>query len=212
MKRKSSRTSNRPSKRMRTFRRRPRLRRTLRNNIHWFKRTCQYTQLLTANTANVGVLGKLSFKLSDLPNYSEFASLFDQYTIRGIKLRIVPNYTSADANPLSSIVKAPNLHTCLDFDDDSLATGVTDLMEYPTYKMTQGHRIHARYFKPAVATMVYNTSTTSGYGQKKNVWLDCVNASIPHYGLLYYIDGINSTTQLAWQVYATFYCGFKGVR
>lgn len=177
------------------------------SRIHSFKRVTEST------TLNGGTTGVLEFRLNELPNNSEFTNLFDRYRIRGVSVRIVPNISSYDGNPAASAVSRANVHTAVDLNDSTAPANVQELMQYDTYKMTTGDRIHQRYFKPRVSNEIFRTAISTNYAMGSgNQWLDCTvnGADLPHFALKWVIDsaGVNYT----YRVYKTFYLEFQGTK
>lgn len=191
--------------------RRTRISSRLSTGVHYFKRTFQSTAIEVNNISTI--VGSYSFKLSDLLNYTEFSNLFDEFMILGVKIKFIPSVTGADANPTSSIVTMPNLFTCIDYDSAQTPT-LSEILQYPNVKITKASSIHSRYFKPHVAYLTYKTALTSGYGSKTNVWVDFENPDVPHYGLLWCLDGNFGTGNgsLYLKPYITYYFACKGVR
>lgn len=185
--------------------------RRLARGIHYFKRTCQLTQL-SFNNASTNV-GAYVFSIGNLPNVTEFSNLFDEYLITGIKIKFIPDITGNDATPIGSVVALPNFYTVIDHDDNTAPSNLDELLQYQTLRMTQGHRIHSRYLKPMVSNAVYKVGLTSGYGSMRAQWCDFSNTDIAHYGLKYCMDpSWNNATALKYQVIATFYFKCRGVR
>ncbi|AUM61741.1 capsid [uncultured virus] len=142
---------------------------------------------------NYGAIGA-SFRLSDLPNYTEFTNLYESYKINRITVRITPMATGAAAGAAfsSTVTQTAILfHWCLDYDDSSVPTasdaGVQALRQRSGYKF---RNIYANDGKPIVISWVprvaasyYNSAVSTAYGQKASPWLDEGSDSCPHYGL-----------------------------
>lgn len=208
MKRKAVSQGGRAAKR---FRRRPNIRRPLRRpgrmpKVHNFKRV---TQAVTI-TPGTGVM---EFRLNELVNVSEFTNLFDRYRIRGVQVKIVPAVTGYDGNPQATAAGRPNLHTAIDYNDSTAPANVLELMQYDTYKMTPGDRVHKRYFSPRPSQEVFRTAISSSYATlPRNTWLDCTTSGIdiPHFCLKWVTD--NTGVAFNWIVYKTFYFQCVGTK
>lgn len=149
-------------------------------NVYSFKRTVYVPQWATVNALGDQPF-KLEPKLSDLPNYTEFTALFDQYRIKGVSFKLIPRYNvvpQTSGNPLLPT----QVMSVLDYDGTGPNT-LTAIRQYQTLRTTRNTSIHKRYFKPAILQMVYESSTTTAYGPKWNQWIDCNNDTVPHYGL-----------------------------
>lgn len=216
----------RPRKVMRRKPRKVAVRRNrLQRQVHMFKRIVnlgQYTASITSGSVpTISPVSKaFSFQLSDLPNVSEYTSLFDQYKITGIKLRIVPR-TAMTTQGVVTGTTAPvgygQVVTAIDYDDAANPIAKDTLLEYGSAKYTSSNKIHSRYFKPKVLNAVWVNIASTGYSPVKAPWIDQANNNLPHYGLKMWIDapensGGGSNSSISYDVYATYYFMCKNTR
>lgn len=177
-----------------------------RQPVQYFKRSAYTAGWITASNSSDQVVS-FEFALSGLPSYTEFTTLYDQYMIKGAKFTLIPRFNVAN----SANVDLPSqVFSILDF-DGTPPTTLNQMMQYENLKMTRGTDLHKRYLKPAVLPQVYNGITT-GYSMKKNVWLDCSNDSIPHYGATVCIPQVNSLESIKYDLKVELYLAFKNVR
>lgn len=186
-----------------------------------FKRTCN--KLWTTNSAggtNDGLIRvsaasaqniQYTFQLSDLPDYTEITTLYDQYKIKAISLRFVPFQNSADINPNASVVYAQPIHSVLDFTDTTNLATLNDYMEYSTYKMTKGLRDHRRYLYPKQIVYALDEGA-SVLADVQNKWLRSESPGVDHLGVKVHIPQALATTSTIYQVFATFYVLAKQVK
>lgn len=174
-----------------------------------------YWDSVTGSFINCDGQGR-EFKLSDLPNVTEFTNLFDAYRIRGVKLDFLPIYNSHEINegPAASPfdrVGMPIITYARDYDDAMAPAGEDTLLQYSTNSRLVLSNKKSIYIRnPRVAQSVYKSGVTAAYAEaKKNLWIDCANADVPHYGLKYYVPTINLSKILYIRVYATYYLEFK---
>lgn len=217
---------------------------------HMFKRVVEAPSITLS--WNAKTYWSYAFKFNDLPNFQEFQSLYDLYRVNKLKVMIVPNFTGLDGgsvplgNPLtiddtpSSGMKVlnnfvwwnglPNVHSVIDYDSISLIDNLPDLMQYSTYRMTRGNRVHSRYWTPAVIMGTESECDPEGElartptTQKFRPWLDtATGVCVPHYGMKLCIDQGPSTqngytgsngdnNEVKCRVYVTAYFECKGVR
>lgn len=205
-----ARQGGRSRKRMR-FTRVPRGRTRNLGGLHYFKRTYQGSEITVNNVS--AITGGLDFKLNQLPSYSEFTALFDEYRINGIRFEIVPLFTSDDLNPASTFLTLPNMHTVIDYDDSTTPADLNEMLQYPNRRMTRGNVKHVRYWKPKIASTVWNAGVASGYGATR-MWIDCSNPGVSHYGLKWATDGNFGTgsQSITYKTYITMYIACRGVR
>jgi len=191
-----------PSKYGRRMRRK-RIMRTM-TNTHMFKRTA-----VTVLTINDNFTHHADpFTLNSLPDYAEFTNLFDQYKICAIKQKFIFDKCSADANSVTSSL-LPNIYSVLDRDDDTALTAIDDYCQYDTLKMKRINNPFKRYFRPRMATAVYQGAFT-GYAQGGNMWVDTGSPGVEYYGHKWGIDatmegGIGSHLLGTIKIFTTYY-------
>jgi len=160
--------------------------------------TFRRTYSITILSANTGVTANgFSFALSNLPNYTEFTSLFDQYRILQASVSFLPYANSSSSGAVSGSFPGI-IASAIDYDDASLP-GATDLQQYESYKRNPAFEEFVRTIKPRVAIAAYNGSTFTGYVNRYAPWIDANSPSVPHYGLKTVI--INSTYATSTPVY-----------
>lgn len=137
----------------------------------------------SGTTNNAYGAAAYDFRVSDIPNVSEFGTLFDQYKITGVKLKFVymtatqQDYPDAGSNPSSSQV---TMLLWNDFDDITTPTasnagwsaaqetGRVKAKVFPNVK----NNTMSIFLRPKVLTAIVDSSgTTTGRGDL-NPWLD----------------------------------------
>lgn len=161
----------------------------------------------------------LKFLLSDVPQSSTFAALFDAYQLMHVKVKFVPlinMVNQSSTTPGSSSALVQFLETVIDYDDSALLTAEVQLLDYQTFKQSVGYKQQTRTITPCVSTLVYKTSgTTIAYSQKRKVLIDIANTDVEHYGLKGCIPTTSTAAanmQCRWRVYITSHWRFKQVR
>jgi hypothetical protein len=131
--------------------------------------------------------------IADLPNYTELTTLFDKYKINGVKIDFFQPYQNGAGNMDSSTSASQQrmpmirLHTVHDYDDNS-AIGISDMMQYPSYKCIEltsanlKNGKYSRYTRPAILRSVYETLVSTGYESvKRHGYLDSSSTDVAHY-------------------------------
>lgn len=194
--------------------------------VYRYKRTFIGTTI--ASNQGSDRLGSIVFKLSDVPNVTEFTSLYDVYRIAGVKITFFPSsgelvYDVSQINPVSGNALAPiipgsllpRFMTVIDEDDNTTPSSTNDLLQYQNLKITSGTK-HVVYLKPRFSSTVYKSLTASGYAVgPRNLWLDCSDSTIEHYGVKYSYESTPSVTPVGMfnmKVHITYYLEFKDVR
>lgn len=129
--------------------------------------------------------------LAQLTNASDFTNLFEQYQITDVQYDFYMEI-SPDAQGGSTSVW-PKLYACTDWDDATPPT-LAELRERSAtvVKVLDPAKPVSIKFKPTVLVTGYKTAVTSGYIPTRNVWIDTVDATVPHYGLKFAIDNLTN--------------------
>lgn len=170
-----------------------------------------------------------TFSLTDVPQYTEFTSLFDQYKINLIKIVWHFNKNSAELNErnappvttyMNLLTGIPSIRWYYDRDDGTVPTAAAFSQIQKIKSASLGRPVKA-IFKPNVLNIVYEGTVSNGYSPKYNQWIDCSDDGVPYYGLKYEIDGSGAgrvqdsandinVGYLTWDI--TYYCSFRDVR
>lgn len=224
------RSVNRRVRRRRTIRRRRvRTRRSVRRprsiyapSARFFKRKARITAVGTSTTGYAS--GAITFSLDSLPAYTEYTTLFDQFSVRYVKIYIVHRATNISMIETTNNVAVgmPNLVIVRDYDDSTAPSadeaGYNTLRQYDrskTFSFTPDRRDFSIGIRPAVAQDI-NSGVTTSYAPRWKAWVDCDYPATPHYGLKYVIQvpysGVGTCPSAYFDIYATYYLSFKQAR
>lgn len=184
----------------------PRSRLAIRQPIHYFKRTAFYSSYVQGSTLSTNAYGLIG-QLTQVPGYTDFTALFDQYRIMAMKIRLSPRANSAEVGTNQGLIK---MWSAVDYDDNTPITNISDMLQRPYVKQTKSSQEHVRYFKPRVNVPTPGIVNVIPGQSSTRQWLDCDNPSIPHYGLKVLVDQLPSGAQ-SWDVSVTYYLAFKNV-
>lgn len=189
-----------------------RMPRGLNIGIHHFKRTQVMASIQTSIVAGTNTHQAMSFKFSDLPNYTEFTTLFDQYRMNKFVLKLVPSFTGSEPTSAGAYYQMPNVWSVIDYDDAiDAGNNLISLFQYPNCKMTRGQKVHTRTWTPSILLDAYTGGTVGGAVNFKK-WLNMGDVNIPHYGIKLWIDQTGTTSPVEYRVFFTAYFSCKGVR
>lgn len=176
--------------------------RPLRSTV--IKRSC--TRDITTYNGGTYLEG-YDFKLSDLPNYSEFA-LYDQYRIDKITVHVL-----MDSNPISTFKvesstptgfyesSVPHLITCIDYDDATVPS-LDSILEHQTCVihgvLTPG-KMYSRTFMPK--SFAGNAIQTT--------WYDTLNGTQSHFGFKLAVVAGSATPLCKVYVYCDYYLSLR---
>lgn len=188
----------------------------LRQPVQYFKRV-EYNPGQIVVDATSDNVGAIVFSLAQVPSYTEFTSLYDQYKISAVKVKIVPRYNVSAFDNIQSAAATPyipQVFTAIDYDDSGVST-VSDLLQYQNCKMTRGNVIHQRYLKPRCRNILQNLNGTASARAPFRGWIDSADPEVIHYGLKWAIPPfatgpIEQTTKF--DVVVEYYLAMKNVR
>ena len=93
--------------------------------------------------------GNLTFKLSDLPAYTDFTNLFDQYRVLRLTYQFFPRTgTQSDTTQPGFFPAITLLTTAIDTSGDAAVPALTDLLEYASVEQKLLDRSHTISFVP----------------------------------------------------------------
>lgn len=181
---------------------------TSRPNVYSFKRKIFYENLFIVNS---GTPTGYAFeqKLNQLPNYTDFTNLYDQYLIKKIVVKMIPKISQHNlATTTIGNADLPQLHSVVDYDDATTPTSVSQLVEYQSHKMTRGNQIHTRVLVPKIEL----TSDGTANAPKSYQWLDCDSPAVNHRGLKFWFNAPQSTgCTIYYDMLVTVYLSCKNV-
>lgn len=162
--------------------------------------------------------GIYTFKLNDLPNYTDFTALYDQYKIAAVKIRFMPcqNVVKVQPDAMGVVISyAPRLFTVIDYDAGTFST-VNELRQYQSCKTVMGYRPVSMYLKPCWASEIYRTAALTGYGPKRG-FIDCSYVDVPHYSIKWGFEpydpsGTQQSSEYTYRVEAKYYITTRTVR
>lgn len=176
----------------------------------YFKRTVRFNDFsVTGSTGSHPIT--YQFRLNDLPGYTEFTSLFDQYKLCAVKVSFIPNknvnYISSSGDQFVYGV----FHSIIDY-DGSAPANENQFLEYENHKMTKANHTHTRYLKPRFLQSADATS----FALPRRGWLATNTPQIPHNSISFMVTDQNAentdTQYVVYMVYATYYISCKFVK
>jgi hypothetical protein len=173
--------------------------------VYRFKRTAFYSGLI-AGSITQDVSGALIGQLSQVPGYTEFVNMYDEYKITGIKWKFMPRANSAEAGTNQGLIK---LFTAIDRNDLNPPT-IQDILQYSSLKITPSNRTHTRYIKPTVINFANQTALGSGYMSNRG-WLSTDSPTVAHYGLKYLLQQLASGAQ-SYDLIVEYHLAFRNVK
>jgi len=165
---------------------------------------------ITATSAANGYYA-FGFVLTDLIDYSQWTSVFDQYKINMIEVDIV----AMTLLPAPSTGAQYSLgYVAIDYDDNVVPTSIGQIQAYSNSMILRPSRDLRFSLQPKTATEVQSTfaGATAGAGVSNSQWLDCTYNSVPHYGIKAAIVQSTSTNLTRWRILLRYHVSFRSVR
>lgn len=209
------------SKNTRRVRRRTGPARSLRDNNMLVKRCVHMSDNAIRTTWSSW---NYAFRLSDLPDYSQFTNLFDRYRINAVKLLFIPAYNSIEENQgnlnqassLNYLSVQPRVYTIIDKNGDATTSTENTMLENGNVRIIREPcKSFTVYCKNPCVQLAGEASGVIVSGiSKARQWCDTTNYNMAHYGISWggiAYNGTSSTVAQAYNIVATYYLQFKNV-
>lgn len=173
--------------------------------VYRFTRHCDISPSLLSNINPT--FGSINFSLNDLPNYTEFTSLYDMYKINAVTVTFIPQMTeNVSAVTLNNPYANTRFYSCIDYNDNSPPTTIDEVRQYQNCKVTSILRMHKRY--------IYKPKVLDAGGYTFSPWISTAFPSNNYYGLKYAVESTQATGALTFEfkIEAKFYMSFKIVK
>lgn len=127
---------------------------------------------------------------------TEFTNLYGDYKINWVRTRFIWENVER-TNTSTDLV--PKLHYVRDNDGDG-AVGLADMQQMGCKSIILSNRRPVtiwwkpKLFSPLYVTGVGDALTTVGYSAKTNQWIDTDYPTVPHYGIKYAIENMNTSS------------------
>lgn len=158
-------------------------------------------KLVSSVTASGGP-NAMIYKLDDIPDSVPYKQLYEEYSLRAVKVQFMPQETVNQTAGTANFV-IPTITTSVDTDDNTTAWSETDLMQRMNARVTLFNKPVTRYIK-------VKPSQIQDFGARMNSWFSTDQSDIPYYGLKYIVsNGGGSSQQSYYRVITTYYFAFK---
>jgi hypothetical protein len=150
----------------------------MRDRIYRFTQSFIAANVTTSSTIETD--SSYVFSLSQLPNATSLAAVFDRYRIIQCKLAFFPYATEA---VLTSGTTAGPCYTVLDYDDAN-STTIANLLSYDNLKIAPIGTYFERVLTPRAAVAAFSGSVFTSFAQAPSrQWMDVASPNIQYYGV-----------------------------
>lgn len=136
--------------------------------------------------------GSLQFMLAHVSNVSEIVSLFDNYRIKMVYVKVIPGFNSVDmvgGSITGAQHELPTMHYTIDNDDATVPGNRTAVLENSYSKSVRLDKPFTIAIKPRAQNVVVGTGSSPAGGMlPANTWLDSSSQTIPHFGMKMWFD------------------------
>jgi hypothetical protein len=143
------------------------------------------------------------FTASDILDFNDLASVFDQYKLEYVEARLVPNITEA----ISSTPLSAKNYSCIDYDDANAFTSLNDPVQYSNCHVWEPTDPIQVAIQPRFAYAAFATGVFSSFANSKPRWIDCASPGVQHYGLKFAFGP--GTTAVAYTVQFRYTISFR---
>jgi hypothetical protein len=177
-----------------------------------FVQTLAETQLTQTNSVQYYTAG---YGFAQIPQYSSFAAIFDQYKIEEIQVVFRPMLNAVgQVNPnVATGFIAPQLYTVVDYDDSATPSSIAQLESYANCNVSMYETV-AITFTPHIAVGGAYGSSFTQYTNMEPQWIDCSSPNVTHYGIKAGCDGgdTSMTNFQVWLITTRVRVAFRNVR
>lgn len=175
-------------------------------SIHRFRKSVDKSALSSSTSADT--LQSYAFKLTDLPEYASYTTIFDQYRIVKIELTFIG--TNQAPNAAATLQRTPCIYTAIDYDDNGTPASVATVLNYANVRIHAPGKTFTIAWRPHAAVGMYNGTNFSNYGNLTSPWIDAASSDVLHFGVKVAIPSYAFIS--AFQVIAAYTVEFRNVR
>lgn len=166
-------------------------------------------QLIGTPSGGANTVLLFRFRLSDITDYAQWTSVFDQYRFKRITAIIQgSNQTSNLATPM-----VQPFVTVIDYDDAT--TTIASLGAALNYGSSYIHHPTCndrRSFVPHTSGALYSGGAATGASNVKNQWIDAATTDVDHFGFKVFIAPSTTTNVYTWMLYFEYVMEYKNNR
>lgn len=134
--------------------------------------------------------GAYDFRLNNLPNFAEFAALFDVYKIWKVDVMFIPKYNTSDFATGGSGYGLPTIYVAEDRSDAVAPASVNEIMEYNSVRSQRFDRTLKYTCWPTLPGISGSGATTGIIisDRQKDLFLRTSEANVQYCGIKWALD------------------------
>jgi len=157
-------------------------------------------------TLSTTTFGAFSFRLNEVPNYTEFTAMYDQYKINAISITFYPQLTGVTSYIGSTTIQNARFLTAIDLTDNTPPSQMDDLREYENCECHSATETFTVY--------ISNPRFIDSNGALRTGYLATTSPSTTYYGLKYGLDILSPSAAgtYTYRCEAVYYMSFKAIK
>lgn len=163
---------------------------------------------ITSTSGANGYYG-FGFQFQDIPDYIQWASVFDQYKIDSVDIDIRP------VTQASLPATAPGYAigwVAVDYDDNATPSTIASIQNYSNAMLLSPGRGLRLRIRPKLDVGIYNSGATNAGAVVGGLWLDMAYPAIQYHGLKIAINASTSTNVNTWYLLARYSVSMRSSR
>jgi len=153
------------------------------NSIHRIIKNYDIAAIITSTAVGAFISYGAAFAFGNLPDYTTYAAIFDQYKIEKVEMWLIPRNPNY---PSGASVNRGLLFSVIDYDDQNVAgyTAAT-FEERDSLVVSPPSLGHYRSLTPHLAVAAYRSTGPgfTGYANMQDQWVDSAYPDVLHYGV-----------------------------
>jgi len=146
---------------------------------------------------------------SSMPDWTNIIDLFNRYKLR--KVTYTFNLTTTTGNNGLDGERLPKMYVRYNYNSNlPVLQVINQMQETPNVKVHQFTADKTQFsysYYPRCLEQVYLSGITTGYKVAKQQYIDVTYGSVPHYGIMWYVDTLSTGLQINYDI--TWECDFK---
>lgn len=148
------------------------------NGVYTFKQSLVST---VNGAASTDLLIAHAIRFQDMPSYTYFQALFEQYKINSFEVIWIPSWNVEDPNNGSATYKQLPLYTAIDPDNDDATPSVAQILQFQNLKIHKSNNGFRIKVKPQCT--VLGTGSVTIKKPSSKTYFDTSDAGVYHRGL-----------------------------
>lgn len=214
----SSRVPKKPRGVLRRRFRKTRITKNPQLSVYNIQRNFHYAHWVPSTVAVVDFWKQVVFTANNLPDFSQLQSIFDEYKINGIRVRMMPRSTEYAGNDnTAASTRQPTNFVSVRIDpmDQLAAAGAYTRNTYNTFCERGKVAVYTGiepidfFFRPMIGDQLQ-----TGVSRVRPMWINSADGGVEHYGFNCFFHDPNFAAAFTqtYDVFVTYYMQFRGVR